>query len=29
MLESTQMSHLKRMDTESVVYLYNEILFSY
>ena len=27
-LESTQMTHKGRMDTENVVYLYNEILLS-
>ena len=28
-LETTQMSHNRRMDTETVVHLYKEILYSY
>jgi hypothetical protein len=28
-LETTQMSHNKRMDTENVVYLHNGVLLSY
>jgi hypothetical protein len=28
-LETTQMSHNRRMDTENVVHLHNRILFSY
>jgi hypothetical protein len=28
-VETTQMSHNRRMDTENMVHLYNRILFSY